>query len=159
MISRITSKNQLILVVLMLAAPAAFAAPSLMLGKISAKAGTTAELPIQFDPGGKAISGLQFTLISQGDLIVQSLTPSSEIAGNGKVLSMKKNGSKTTVIIFGMNQNLIGKGEIIKARIPVAKGNSAKTLKLSLAKAVATDPKGRQIDVSSPGNGEIAVLP
>jgi hypothetical protein len=128
---------------------ASAAGPTLMVGSVSGKAGSVVNLPIKYEAGSAAVSSLQFTLTLPAGISDVSVVENDAVKSAGKNVTARRAGNTWKIIIFGLNQDAIKTGELLKAAVKIAPGTPEGVLKVSLSEAVYTDPKGQSIKGTS----------
>jgi hypothetical protein len=133
------------------------AAPVLTLGKISGHAGSVVDLPVNFDPGTAAVSGIQFNVTVPTNASITSVKAGDSSTAAGKSVSSNQHGQTWTFLIFGLNQTTDQKGTLLTAKVKLAPGTSAGTFKLPVSGVVYADPNGRPIPAGTSKPGILTV--
>ena len=137
--------------------PAWAAGATLSLDAVSGQAGTTVDIPIQFNPGTNAVSAIQMNLLLPTAVTAVSATGGSAANAAGKSVSTNVSGTTWTFLIFGLNQTAIGAGTLATARVTIAPGTLDGNLIIAVANPVFVDPNGVSIPSGSNTNGVLTV--
>jgi len=144
--------------------PAALAAdasaavtPSVSLTQVVADAQGSASVEVVFDPAGQAISAVQFDISDQEQALTFSVSPGSALAAAGKGLWLGDPAPGTKrILIVGMNQNALTDGVLATLSVEVIHGTAAGVCPLVLTNALASDPRGGPVPLST-NNGGVVV--
>lgn len=135
----------------------AHAAPTLEVGSAKGTPGSSVSIPVIFNRGTSSISGIQFNLTLPPGLSSGTVTGGDILAAAGKTASSNLRGSTWTFIVFGLDQNTIGKGTLLTVQLKIAPGTKLGTLKLPISGVVYTDPKGQTIAAGKNVAGKVVV--
>lgn len=109
----------------------------------SIQANAEIEVPVTLDniTSSPAIAGIQFKLTALNpDLEYLSFTTGAAATAAGKTASVNGVGSEATVLIFGLNSNLIGSGELVKIKFRVkSTGAQAGDYAAVISEIIASD--------------------
>ena len=129
-----------------------FAAPPVVaVGSVTGSAGTAVDLPIAFTAGSTGVSTLQFDLTLPSALSYVSTTTGAAAAAAQKSASGSVISGGVRVLIFGLNQNVIGSGSIATVRLNIAAGTVAGSLTVGITGIVASDPLGAGVPANGSG--------
>jgi hypothetical protein len=137
--------------------PAQAAAPSLAGGTVNGTAGNLVSLPIIFNRGTAAISGIQFNLTLPAGLTAGSITPGDVLSSAGKTANGNVKGNVWTIIVFGLDQKTLDKGTLLTAQVRIAPGTADGALKIPFSGVVYTDPLGKTIKPGKITAGTVTV--
>ncbi len=135
----------------------AWAAPTLMVGKVTGKAGTEAVLPISFDPGGSKVTAAQFSLVLPPELSGDSISLGETGNQAGKIVTAKQVGQKWNVIIMGMNQTPMVAGVLANATLKISSSAKPGKLAVKIEKPIFSDGAGESVAAGSSKVGSIKV--
>ncbi len=129
--------------------------PTLSGGSTSGNTGTTVTLPITFSPGSTGVASLQFTvgLPSGWSFISFSTGAASQAAGK----SVSGNTSNGSVLVFGLNQTVLGSGIVAQVQMSVPAGASAGSYPVTLTAASFSDANGTSVTGGTSTSGSITV--
>ena len=130
--------------------PQAFA-QTITVGSVSGQAGTAVDLKINFTAGAAGVATLHFDLAFSPSLSMVSTTTGSAATGAGKNAIGSAISGGVRVLIFGLNQNPIGSGEVAIIRLNIAAGTPPGTIAVAIGNIVASDALG--INVAASGTG------
>ena len=125
-------------------------------GNASGNAGTSVDLTVAFTPGATGISTLQFDLTYPSALAFVSTTTDSAADAAGKSASSSTITGGIRVLIFGLNQNVIGAGPIAIVRLAIAPGTAPQVLPESISGITASDPDANPVPATG-SNGSVTV--
>ena len=131
---------------------------TLTVGAAGAAAGDNVDITISLAPGSSSISTLQFDLPLAASLSYVSLTPGSAAIAASKNVSGGMVGGSLRVLVFNLNQNLLGSGPVAIVRLAVASGTLPGTISVPISGITASDPLGIAVAMSGI-NGSVTVLP
>jgi hypothetical protein len=139
--------------------PAPAGAQTVGVGTSSGLPGTAVDLSIGFSAGAQGIATLQFDLT-----LPYALTPVSTLTGAAAVAAGKSaSGSASSggmrILIFGLNQNAIGSGEVAVVRLTIAAGTPASSLEVTVGNIVASDALGNNVAASGTGGSVVVTAP
>ncbi len=135
--------------------PQAFA-QTITVGSVSGQAGTAVDLRVNFTAGATGVATLQFDLAFPSSLSLVSTTTGSAATSAGKSANGSAISGGVRVLIFGLNQNLIGSGEVAIIRLNIAAGTPPGTIAVAIGNIVASDALGLNVAVSGIG-GSVTV--
>jgi hypothetical protein len=138
--------------------PAVATAPVILGGSVSGTAGSTVDLPVSFNPGGRSVVSLQFSFTIPAGLTAGTVTPSLFLNGLSKQVSSNVSGNTWTFIIFGLNQTPITSGPLFTAQMTIAGGTSAGTLTLPVSNATYADANGQSVTPGNSTPGTVTIL-
>lgn len=125
-------------------------------GNASGNAGTSVDLTVAFTPGATGISTLQFDLTYPSALAFVSTTTGSAADAAGKSASSSTITGGIRVLIFGLNQNVIGAGPIAIVRPAIAPGTAPQVLPVTISGITASDPDANPVPATG-SNGSVTV--
>ncbi|GMR10522.1 MAG: hypothetical protein BMS9Abin28_1343 [Anaerolineae bacterium] len=133
------------------------------IGSDSGNPGDTVIVPISLaSQGGAQVAGVNFTLSFDGSrLAVSQIDTGSAASAAGKSVSWSPMPTCTgscSIIVAGLNRNVISDGVIAQVHFDVLSGASSGTSSLTLSSAVATNPSATPIPASVT-NGSFQVIP
>jgi hypothetical protein len=132
--------------------------PSLSAGTVSAAAGSVAALPITFKPSGPvAVASLQFSVILPAGWTLSAVEPGAAAQSAGKSVSFRAVNGK--VIVFGLDQNIIGPGVVAVMSVKIPKEATAGKVEIPLREPVFSNSAGVGVVAGKSGNGTITVGP
>jgi hypothetical protein len=138
-----------------LLSPAPAGAQAVGVGTNSAAPGTAVDLPISLTPGARGIATLQCDLTLPSALTpVRTLTGAAAAAA-GKSASMSASSAGMRVLMFGLNQNPLGSGELAVVRLNIAAGTPASSLAVAIGNIVASDALGNNVAAGSSGGSVV----
>jgi hypothetical protein len=155
MMQRTTSWTALVLALVISSTGFAASKPSLKIAPVTAKPGSTVELPVSLNAGSAAISALQFNLTLPPQVTAGTVNPTAALTGQGKSVTATVRGNVWTFIIFGPNQNIIPSGELVKVSVKIAPNAPNGSLKIAVGGTVFSDPKAQSVE---PGTSSAAVI-
>lgn len=132
------------------------AAQSVSVGSTAGLPGSAVDLTINFSPGTTGVATLQFDLGFSSALTPVFTTTGTAASNAGKSASGSAISGGVRVIIFGMNQTVIGAGSVCVVRFNIASGTLPATLTVAISNVVTSDPQGGNVP-SSAANGSITV--
>lgn len=135
----------------------AWALPTLTVGTVSGQAGTAVNLPVSFDPGEAAVTDVEFDLTLPTYVTPGTVTPGAILTSAGKSIGANLVGPQWRFLVFGMNQNHIGKGELLTAQIKVAPGTAPQKLSLPLSSVLFTSPDAKSISSGKNTDGILII--
>jgi len=117
-------------------------APTLSLGSVECKS-STIEIPVTFTPGSKSVASLQFILgVPSGWTFVSaSAGPAATKAGK----SATANPTKANVIVFGLNQNIIGSGIVANVTLRAPQNVASGSVPISILTPIFSDAQGHAV--------------
>jgi hypothetical protein len=136
---------------------ASAAGPSLVLGKVTGYPDSVVDVPVHFDPGSAAVSGLQFNLTLPADLIVEAVQPSASLKEAGKSVSFNHHGTTWMFLAYGFNQSATKPGIIFTAKIRVPAQRKAATVKLPIDKVLFADARGSTVPAGTQHDGVLVI--
>ena len=132
------------------------AAQTVSVGSVSGQAGTGVDLKVNFTAGTAGIATLQFDLAYPSSLSLVSTTTGVAAATAGKSANGSAISGGVRVLLFGLNQNLIGSGEVAVIRLNIAAGTPPGNIAVTVANIVASNALG--LNVTTAGtNGSVTV--
>jgi len=132
------------------------AAQAVSVGSASGQAGTTVDLSINFAAGTTGIATLQFDLAFSSSLTLVSTTAGTAATSAGKSATGSAIPGGVRVLLFGLNQNLIGSGELAIIRFNIVTGTPPGSIPVGISNIVASDALGANVTTSGTG-GSITV--
>ena len=123
-------------------------AQTITVGSVSGQAGTAVDLRVNFTAGATGVATLQFDLAFPSSLSLVSTTTGSAATSAGKSANGSTISGGVRVLIFGLNQNLIGSGEVAIIRLNIAAGTPPGTIAVAIGNIVASDALGLNVVVS-----------
>ena len=134
--------------------------PTVIVGSVSGLAGSRIDLPVNFAVGTTGVSALEFDLILP--LGVTSPNPPLVAAGSAASAASKSvsagvqpNGD-LRVLVFGLNQNVIGNGPLALVRLNIAADIALGAHPVGITGLVASDAGGHAV-ASSGATGTVEV--
>jgi hypothetical protein len=128
--------------------PIQAAAQTISVGSVSGQAGTAVDLRINFTAGATGVATLQFDLAFPSSLSLVSTTTGAAATSAGKSANGSTISGGVRVLIFGLNQNLIGSGEVVIVRLNIAAGTPPGTIAVTIGNIVASDALGLNVTAS-----------
>jgi uncharacterized protein (TIGR03437 family) len=126
-------------------APITVHAAGLTLGDQTAGLGQTILAAVSFSSEGQPVSGIQFDLETDGGLFLRVL-PGPQIGASAKVLySAALPNHALRVLMVGINQSVIGDGEVLRPVISVDANAALGPARVRITNAFATDPYGNEV--------------
>lgn len=125
---------------------------TLSAGSGSGQPGQSVTIPISLtSQGGAQVAGVNFDLnFDEKRLSVSSVTAGSAATAAGKsVSSSEPSPGKLRVIVFGVNQNVIGSGTIVNITFSILGSAAPGTVNLTFSNTAATDPSGNSVPVNT----------
>jgi uncharacterized repeat protein (TIGR02059 family) len=116
--------------------------PSINVGTVSGAAATNVDLPVTFIAGDTGISSIQFDLLFSGALSYVSVATGAASTAAGKSASASAITGGARVLIFGLNQNLVGSGTIATVRLAIASGTTPATLAVTISGIACSSAAG-----------------
>ncbi len=128
--------------------PAAAGAQTVSVGSASGLPGTSVDLSIGFTAGAQGVATLQFDLSFPSALTPVSTSTGAAAAAAGKSASGSASSGAMRILIFGLNQNAIGSGELAVVRFSIAVGTPGSALAVTVGSIVASDAAGNNVAAS-----------
>jgi hypothetical protein len=126
-------------------------------GSASGFAGAEVDLSVTLNPATAPVSALQFDLQWSGALTHVSTATGAAATAAGKAVSAMDAARGVRVLIFGMNQNAIGRGAVAVVHLSIGAAAPPGTIPLTMANIVASDGIGTPVSVTTDG-GSVNVL-
>lgn len=134
------------------------ATASVSLTEVVAGATGTALVEVTLASGGQTLSAVQFDISYQDQALAFSVTPGSALAGTGKsTWTANPQPGLERILISGLNQNVIADGVLATLSVELNAGAAPGIYPLGLANALASDPSGGAVSLSTSDGG--VVLP
>lgn len=132
------------------------AATAISLTSVVADAQGGALIEVALACGGRALSAIQFDISYQSQALVFSVSPGSSLAGAGKSVwvSSPQSGLER-ILIVGLNQNALMDGVLATLAVEMIHGASPGVYPLALTNAIASDPRGGAVPLSTGGGGVV----
>lgn len=117
-------------------------------GIVTAKAGTTISVPFSIIPGTYSVSALQADLVLPTGLTFVSATAGAASTAAGKQLSSSAVGALERILIFGINQTVIGAGVVAMINISIPSTTAKGLYPICFNNPVVSNPAGSALPVS-----------
>jgi len=128
------------------------------LGEVVVDASGSALVELTFSSGGQAVAAIQFDISYQNQTLTFSISPTSLLSDAGKgIWTANPQPGVTRTLIIGLNQNRIADGVIATLSVATNTGIPPGVYPLGLANAIASDPNGGPVPLSTSDGG--AVVP
>lgn len=122
-------------------------AGSVVASRVSAgTAGTQFDVPVNFVPGTSNVSALQFDLLLPPGFTVVSATPGAAATAAQKGAQI--NATTGRVLVFGINQNLVGEGHLLTIRMSTASTMVKRSYPIGITNVSASNPAGLEVPIS-----------
>ena len=136
--------------------PGSAATPSISLTDVVAGVAGSALVEVALASGGQALSAVQFDITYQDQTLVFSVSPGSALAGAGKTIwTANPQPGLERILIVGLNQNLIADGVLAMLSVEVNTGTAPGVYPLGLTNALASDPNGGSVSLSTSDGGVV----
>lgn len=136
---------------------ASISMPNLAVGSSAAIAGNSLAIPISFNTGTAAVAGLQFDLPLPAGVTSGTVLAGAAATAAGKGVQANMVGTALRVIVFGVNQNVMGSGQVAIVTLQLSAGVPAGALALPLTNVSATDINGANVPMAASVSGSITV--
>ena len=131
---------------------------TLMMGSASGTAGGSVNLTISLAPGSMNVCTLQFDLLYSSSLSYGSVATGSAAAAAQKTASGNAISGGARLLVFNVNQNIIGAGPVAIVTLMIAPGTPAGSIPITISNLIASDPSGNAVAIT-PVDGALTVRP
>ncbi len=131
--------------------------PKLIVGNAAGIGGNAVDIIVSLSTGTTGVAGLQFDLDSPMALTMNTVTAGAASTAAGKSVQGNVAGNDIRVIVFGLNQSVIGPGALAVINVQVPAGQVTGAQALTLLNATATDAAGATVTLAASGAGLITV--
>lgn len=131
-------------------------AARLTVGTATASAGGTASIRVSFTAEGTSVSILQVDLLASSPLSYASAAAGSAATAAGKQVGASAISGGVRLLVYGLNQNVLGDGDVASVTYTVASSAGAGTYTVSAQSASAADPQGNAVTLSAT-SGSVSV--
>jgi hypothetical protein len=135
--------------------PAPAGAQTVNVGTSSGPPGTAVDLSIGFVAGAHGVATMQFDLTLPSALAAVSTSTGAASAAAGKSASGSAVSGGMRILIFGLNQNAIGPGEVAVVHLAIAAGTPASSLAVTVVNIVASDALGNNVATGGTGGSVV----
>ena len=132
---------------------------TLAVGSASGNAGASVDLTVSFTPGATGVATMQFDLTYPSALAYVSTTTGSAAAAAGKSASSSAITGGVRVLVFGLNQNVIGAGAVAVVRLTIASGTAPQTFPVTISGITASDPDANPVSATGTNGSVTVTLP
>ncbi len=135
----------------------AWSQSAISVGTASGYQGAPASISLRFTPGSTAVSTLQF------DLNFPAALTYANVSTGSAATSAEKNASGSTIsggarfLIYGLNRNIIGSGEIANIQFYISSTATIGSIPVTISGIVAASPDAGQVTTSGT-SGSVVVL-
>jgi len=138
------------------AATCSAATPGISLNEVVADPQGNALVEVALASGGEALSAVQFDISYQSQALAFSVSPGSTLAAAGKSVwvSSPQSGVQR-ILIVGLNQNALMDGVLATLSVAIAGEAPPGMYPLGLTNAIASDPRGDPVPLSTGGGGVV----
>jgi hypothetical protein len=143
----VVGRSGLVLFLCAGAAGAAWAAPTIRVDSISAKANASADLPILFTADSPSVATGQFDLMLPKGITTQTVKAGSAASKAGKSVQSSPVPGGLRLLVFGVNQNTIETGTLATVRIKTSAGAASQPIRLQ--SVVASAPTASPVSVKT----------
>jgi len=117
-------------------------------GLVHGSKGSNIQIPVLLLKGHGSISALQFDLLLPTGFTYQSVSTGSASTASGKSASANLLPSGLRVLIFGLNQNVIGTGVLATVQVRLESSLSLPNYSIPISGIVSSDPNGLVVTTS-----------
>ena len=134
--------------------PALAQPPTLAVDRVVGLPGTSVDVGIYLTAGASAVSSLQFDLTFATSWIsFVSAVPGPAANAAAKDLITAATSSGARVVIFGLNQNVVGTGPVAVMRLMISAASAAGTVTVGISSVAGAGPDGQAVSVTGiPGS-------
>jgi hypothetical protein len=111
-------------------------------GTVAGQPGATLTLPLSFVKGPMAVAGLQTEFVIPSSFTVTGITAGPAAVAANKSVQLAINGGVARIIIFGLNQDMIGSGVVANLTLRSLATTPRGTYKIPLRNSVSSDAAG-----------------
>ena len=128
-------------------------------GSDSGYPGATVTIPVNFTPGAADVSTVQFDLMFASTLSSGTISTGPAALSAGKSASSNVITGGVRVLIFGLNQNVIGSGVIANVQMNISPSAPLGAISVNISNIVASDPYANQAMVVGIAGSVVVVAP
>ena len=130
---------------------------SLTAGAASGIAGTNVTVPVTHSAGSAGIAGVQFDIPLPTGVAYVSVDAGQAALDAGKSVQGNVTSGNLRVIVFGVNQTIIGSGELARVNFHLDAALPTSVVPVQLTAVVATDAGGNNVSFDTSTDGSINV--
>jgi hypothetical protein len=119
-----------------------------VVGVVHGNKGSSAQIPVMLLKGRGSISALQFDLLLPSGFTYQSVSAGPASTAAGKSVSANLLPTGLRVLIFGLNQNVIGTGVLATAQVRLESSLTLPNYSIPISGIVSSDPSGLAVTTS-----------
>ncbi|MBM3791691.1 MAG: hypothetical protein FJW35_15270, partial [Acidobacteria bacterium] len=129
----------------------------LTVGSTSGLPASEADLTVSLSPGSASVASLQFDLQLPAGFAYVSTATGAAAGAAGKTATGSPIDGGVRVIVYALNQTVIGSGAVAIVRLAIAPNAPMGTFPVNISGPTASDPAGYSVPISGV-NGSVTVL-
>ena len=131
-------------------------AARLSVGTVTGSAGSGVTLALNYASEGASVSILQVDILASAPLSITGATAGAAATAAGKQVTVTSISGGTRLLVYGLNQTVLGDGSIANLAITIAAGATSGAKAVSAANASAADANGNSVSIST-ADGSVTV--